>query len=147
MGEGIIVRTGVSSCSSEENIFITRSADRIIKGLAEATSTPAVAHDVSTILTSVVDTFNRISSHPEAEWTEELTSHYLYIPCHSSDTDTVVANSTHCAGTVGAMTLLIHGISVIIEGIDSMYIVNPTIVVIIDSVAGNFTAIHPHVVD
>ena len=67
-------------------------------------------------------------------------------PTASHHSLAVIAHPGDGAGAMGAMGMHVHRVSVAVEGVEAMYVVEHTVLVIVHTVAGNFPRIGPNVV-
>ena len=145
MRDNVVILSTVARGRYEQMVAIPRRLDRIINRLRVASPTVAVIADTRTHPDRIVDSANDRVAGEAAIGARRLQGHYLDFPVDPRDANTVVAYTTNSAGTMSAVTVVVHGIAVVIEEVVAVHIVDQTIVVVVNAVVGDFPGIRPHV--
>ena len=113
---------------------------------------PGSADDVGSIVHGIEDGWVKRGVHACAGVVQALHRHHLRIPGHANHADTVISHGRDGAGYVCAMTVVIDGVVALLrvrvsraDEIPSAYVVNVTVVIVVNSVVGDFACVYPHV--
>jgi len=119
--------------------------DGVVECLILGTAAPRVAHDVGAHHVGVVDRLDGGFRASVAVRAEELHRHDADVPRHTRDADTVVAHAADGARAVGAVTVVVHRIAVVVEEVVAVNVVNVTVAVIVHAIARDLAGIGPYV--
>ena len=87
----------------------------------------------------------RSGGRPRAETVEELQGHDLGVPRDPRGANRVVADRRNRAGHMRAVAFVVKRIGVVVGGVDAVHVVDISVRVVVDPVAGDFARIPPHV--
>ena len=121
-----------------------RSHDRIVECLTVASTTPAVTEDSSPVGNGKVDSTYRTTGVTPSISTKELAGHQADLPRHTHVRVSIVGSGPYRACTVRAVTVVIHRVTIDIDRIHPIHVIDVAIVIIIHAISGNFTGIDPH---
>ena len=76
---------------------------------------------------------------------EELQGHDLDFPVHPGHADAVVASRADRPRHVRAVVVVVHRVAVVADEVVAVHIVDVSVLVVVDAIAGNLTRVHPHV--
>ena len=108
------------------------------------TTAPAIAQHAGAFCHGEVNATHRATHVSPAIGTQEFAGHELHIPCDAHVVVTVIGSSPNRTSAMRPMTVVIHGITIPVHGVDAVDIIHVSIPVIIHAIAGNLIGVCPH---
>ena len=140
---GVVVGRGVARRGDEE----PRRGEQVVERLGVTSSAPTVAGDGEAHGVGVGERIDRIGDASASARAEELQAGQTSLPGHTRDTDAVVASSGDGPGAVGPVSVVVHGIGIVVDEVPTVDVVDEPVAVVVEAVAGNLAGVGPHVVD
>ena len=113
--------------------------------MAKAATAPTIVRQGCAVIGGIIDGENRTGSGPGAGSPQKLECHDPHVPVYAYDTDTVVADGTNGTSTMGTVAMVVIRITIIVDEVVAVDIVDVAIAIIVDSIPRDFAGIHPHV--
>ena len=124
-GDLVVVVGVVPGGGDAEDIGL--GGDGVVQGLRVAAGSPTVVgrHDVHALVLQrlhVVQALDGARGVAVCAAADELAGQQLDVPVHPHHPDAVVADGADGAGDVGAVVLVVHGVGVLVEGVDPVQV-------------------------
>ena len=91
----------------------------------------------------IVDRSHRVAGGAAAATAEELQAHDRDLPVHANDARAIVANAADGARDMGAVTVVVHRVAVVVDEIVAVDVVDKAVAVVVHAVARNLTRVLP----
>ena len=141
----IVVSSRITGCGNEQGII--SCGDGVVEGLRITAATPAIVCDPHAHHGGVFHGTDRIECAARSVVAKELERHQLGTPVHAYHALAVVAGCGDCPGDMGAVRVHVHRIAVIVGEVVSVDIVDVSVAVVINVVAGDLSRVGPDVRD
>ena len=147
---GVVVGPSVPGGSDEQDSALLVSLDGVEQRLRKPAAAPAVVRrdDIDPSLLHELDvlkTVDRIGDVAGARRIQKLARHEANRSVDPDDADAVVPDGANRAGDMGAVVIVVHGVGIVVGGVDSEAVVDLTVAVVIDPVVVAVRRVTEHV--
>ena len=145
-GKEVVVESTVLGRHNKQHALLSRAIDGVEQRLSERTSAPTVVHYLSSFVDGVVNASNRVAEGTETLRAQKLATHQSNVPRDTDVRMAIVGGRADGAGDMGAVVIVVERIARPGDRVDPEYIVHKAVAVVINTVAGHFIGIAPHLV-
>ena len=147
---GVVVRELIARGDDEEDPARSVRLDGVEQGLGKSAAAPAVIgrDDIDPAILHelhVLQAIDCIGRGPGTRGAQELARHEADRPVDSDDAEAVVPDGADRAGDMGAVVVVVHGIRVVVGGVDAEAVVDLPVPVVVDPVAIAVRLVAEHV--
>ena len=144
-GSEVVIGEFVAGGCDEDHAGAFGSDDGALEGRGEFWTGPACVHDFCAVEAGVIDAGDGVRGGAEAIDIEKFAGHNLDFPTNAGDAFAVVADGADDAGDVSAVAVIIGTIAGVVNGIEAVNVINDSVPIVVDAVAGNFGSVGPDV--
>ena len=144
-GDGVVVLTVVAGCGDEDVPLGGGIGDGLAQRGIVGTAAPTVVGEFGSVGHRVVHRVDGPGEVAAAIGPEELEGHDLDTPIDAGNADAVVAHRADGARDVGAVAVVVHRVSIVVEEIVAADVIDVAVAVIILAVAGDLARVGPDV--
>src|SRR5262249_29703084 len=143
VGGDVVVGAGVAGGGHEDVTLGAGVVEGVEHRLVIPAAAPAVVGDLRPVIHRVVERQHGVAERPAAVGVQELHRHYLHVPVDAGHADAVVPLGADDPGDVRAVAVVVVGIVVVGNEVPAVDVVDEPVVVVVDSVAGDFAGLRP----
>ena len=141
----VVVSTGVAGGSAEEVSVLPGSVDGFLHRSAGTSAAPTVVADWEIHGGAISDRIDGVRNTSPSPIAEELQGHEFRVPGYAGHLEAVVGCGRNGARNVGAVSVAVHWVVVVVAKIPSINVVHVTVAIVVLAIIGDFARVFPNI--